>query len=496
MKILIYLYFTLSTLIGLSQDIKWDKPIRCGNDCRSVTRDSKNNFYFSGQITNSIQNGNYFGNTILPLYSQSINYCFIAKSDKNYKSKWIKIIESDFFFEPIIRIDSKDNLVLIGLFRTNLKIDSYEFVVPEMQQVMLIAKFDSMGKMLWHKTLTGGRGGMMDRDLKIDNENNIYVAGEIVGTTTFIGNNRIDTIIGDNNEKHIFFSKFNSDGQFEWVKSLPQGHSQIGLNAMEIDQNKNIYLTGWWSDGGKFDNIPKISESVDIFIVKYDSQRKLQWLKQLGVPNSTTMQSGNALAIDEKLNSIYVTGGFLGSVDFGGKILQAGDNNIFLARYSLEGNLVWVKNMGSWSGASSSIEQGNKLIVDDESSIYLAGTLGQNGKFDGITISAYDNPLNSNLDPDFFIAKYKPTGQLLWVTHAGSPNVGDVVNDLLKDKENNLFVAGNTSQNAIFGDYILEEPYMVGFISKIIEQPVNFCNYSGHLFFSKTVLNKNRLFYS
>lgn len=467
----------LCTLIGHSVDIKWDKPILCGTDCRSLTRDSKNNFYFSGQINNSIANEKYFGNINLPLYTQYYNYGFIAKTDKNYKSKWIKIFESDAFFEPIIRIDSKDNLVLLALFHTNLKIGSYEFVVPEKKQVMLVAKFDSTGNMLWNNTIIGGIGGMMDQDLKIDNEDNIYIAGEDIGMTTFTRNNQIDTIIG-NNDRHIFFAKFHSDGQFEWAKSLPEGHNLIILKSMEIDKNKNIYLTGWWDDGGTFDGIPKISKSSDIFIAKYDSQQKLKWLKQLCVPSNTIIQSGNALAIDEKLNSIYVTGGFLGSVDFGGKIVQASDNNIFLARYSLEGNLVWVKNMGSWSGLSSFIEMGYKLLVDNESSVYLSGVFNGNGKFDDITISAYNNPLYSNLENDFFIAKFKPTGQLLWVTHAGSPDDQDIVNDLFKDNENNLFVVGNTIQGAIFGDNIITAPYTVGFISKIMEQPVNFLNLS------------------
>ncbi len=69
------------------------------------------------------------------------------------------------------------------------------------------------------------------------------------------------------------------------------------------------------------------------------------------------------------------------------------DENIFLTRISTDGTINWIKNMGSWSGAASYTEQGTCLYVDNEGFIYLGGTIGKSGDFDGISISAYDEEI-------------------------------------------------------------------------------------------------------
>lgn len=210
-------------------------------------------------------------------------------------------------------------------------------------------------------------------------------------------------------------------------------------------------------------------------MVKLDQYGEEIWRKRIESSSSIQLGlvSGNSIAIDENLNSIFITGGIRGSADFGGVVLPENDKNIFLARYSLDGQLVWVKKMGSWSGAASHIEQGNKVIIGESGIIYLAGTIGKDGDFDGTPISAYDNPYTSNLYYDPFVAKYTATGKLLWVTHAGSPGETDFIYSMVKDSLEDLFVGGISYDGAIFGDFTLnnDDGYRIGYVSKILEQP-------------------------
>ena len=463
--------FLPAFLIGFfchGQEIKWDQPIRCGSCMNSIATDSNGDLYIAGEINNSVDNQVYFADDSLPILSQYYNFGFLVKSDKNFNPKWKKVIESNSFFAPRLVVDPSDNLILTGKFRAFLRIDSLEIQLPPEEFVAIVVKFDPDGNLLWYNILEGSTYVLSVDDIKSGPEGEIFLAGHDHGPVVFYNDNQADTLVGTGDEL-IFLAKYDQGGRFIQAKTFPNGYNQIGLGAIEIDSEKNIYVTGWWSEGGTFESIPKTTGNSDIFIAKFNADMNLEWLKQVGTENNTIIESGRALALDEKLNSLYVTGGFRKDADFGNGIIQANDRNIFLARYSLKGNLIWVKAMGSWSGAASYIEYGTDLFVDSQGFVFLGGVVGRNGYFDGLEISAYDDQSNSNLYFDPIIAKFTASGTLLWGAHFGHPNYGDSMNDLLKDDSNNIYFGGMSQGGAIFDSYTLQSDdyYNLGYLSRI-----------------------------
>lgn len=481
MKRVICFLFLIYNINGISQGLTWTEPIRVGRECKSISKDSKNNLYFAGVIHNDLTNPIYFNKESLPIFSEYYSYGLLIKTDKDYKTEWTKIMKSSGVSIYKMQVDREDNIIIVGSFMRSIIIDSLELNFPNDERRILITKFNSSGKLIWYNLIRYSSWDFGISDFKIGNDGSIYLTGNGIGPATFYNDNVEVTTI--NHPNHIaFFGKYSSSGNFEWVKALMPNY-QMEFNAIEVDQNENIYLTGWWFGDGTFETIPKVSFSSDIIIAKFNPNRELIWLKQIGSPSNDILESGKDIVLDENLNSLYVTGGFLGTANFGGKILQANDENIFLARYSLDGDLILAKKMGSWSGAASYIEEGTHLMIDQVGFIYLAGTIGRNGNFDGTQVSAYEVPGISNLYTDSFMAKYTATGKLLWVNHAGNPGTDDVFSDYLKDNDNNLFFVGKTKGGAIFGNYELssDDNYDVGYACKIkdpIENILELSNYS------------------
>ena len=88
-----------------------------------------------------------------------------------------------------------------------------------------------------------------------------------------------------------------------------------------------------------------------IFVAKYARDGNLVWVKQAG-GTSGDSGTGSDITVDSRGNN-YVTGSFEGMVTFGPgepnetTLTSAGSNDIFVAKYSIDGILLWVKQAAS-----------------------------------------------------------------------------------------------------------------------------------------------------
>lgn len=84
--------------------------------------------------------------------------------------------------------------------------------------------------------------------------------------------------------------------------------------------------------------------SEDIFLAKLDATGNHVWSKQLGTAGQYHIVRGSAVAPD---GSVYITGEFSGSIDFGGGALSSAATHIFLAKFDATGNHLWSKQFGA-----------------------------------------------------------------------------------------------------------------------------------------------------
>lgn len=116
---------------------------------------------------------------------------------------------------------------------------------------------------------------------------------------------------------------------------------------------------------------------------------------------------GTAVASDADGNA-YMTGYYSGQCDFQGTFFFSNNGfEIFLTKYNPAGTLLWVKKAG---GVLQ--DQGTDVIVGNDGMIYLTGVFRGTATFESTT-------LISNGNADVFLAKYDPSGSLIWVKSFG-----------------------------------------------------------------------------
>jgi len=117
--------------------------------------------------------------------------------------------------------------------------------------------------------------------------------------------------------------------------------------------------------------------------------------------------------------------------------------------YAQTPDFVWAKGAGGkgdykMEGAD---DFGYDISIDDEGNSIITGSFGLNASFDTITLSGYGCD-------DIFIAKYDPSGKVLWAKEAGGRTI-DRGKAIATDKFGNSIITGYFSRPAKFGPYIL-----------------------------------------
>ena len=169
------------------------------------------------------------------------------------------------------------------------------------------------------------------------------------------------------------------------------------------------------------------------------------WAKTL-IGNVESIQ--RATAVDASGN-VYLYGVFFGTVDFDPGPATVNITpvpygcNVYLAKYDINGNYLWVKNI-----AISASYGGSSMVMDANGDILITGFYsGTNVDFDPGPGIATKSSLSGSTD--IFIAKYDASGNYLWAISLGS-TADDRGNDLLSDASGNIFATGTFNGIADF----------------------------------------------
>ena len=107
----------------------------------------------------------------------------------------------------------------------------------------------------------------------------------------------------------LFVIKYDATGVKQWTKELGVSGESTGASGVVADQTGNIFIAGYTS--GNLDGNTRTGSS-DFILVKYNASGIKQATKQMGAIDSVS--KSNAVAIDQNQN-IYLTGYTSGSLD-------------------------------------------------------------------------------------------------------------------------------------------------------------------------------------
>lgn len=248
------------------------------------------------------------------------------------------------------------------------------------------------------------------------------------------------TILPDQGNHDIYIAKYTAAGALEWIKTAG-GSLGDYAQALYCDGTA-LYISGEIEGYGHqitFEGNSTVLTCVgdnDLFLAKYDLNGNLLWAKSEG-----GSMSDKALAITaDASGNVYIAGYFKDAINFGGvaPLTGAGDRDIYLAKYDSNGNFLWVRTAGS-----SGRDEAKSVMCDPAGNIYITGMHNGSVTFGSTTLTAPNGYVN------MFLVKYAPDGTVIWAETAGG-NYDDVGWSLTIDAAGKIFVTGEYNAYATF----------------------------------------------
>ena len=326
-----------------------------------------------------------------------------------------------------VALDSGGNIFLTGSFSGSVDFGTGTLVSAGSSDIFL-AKYSSTGTPAWSK-----RFGSTDSDLAygvtIDPGGNALITGTFRGNVSFGGATLISAGTFQTpyfpGGPDVFIAKFNTGGTHQWSENFTNNTAGDEGFGIDTDSASNIYITGYYTGTIDFGGgvLPQFGAS-DIYLAKFNSSGVHQWSQHFG---GTGADRGQAIAIDSSGN-VFLTGIFTGVGNFGSASLTAASGyDVFLAKYSTAGALVWAKDFAGPNfelPATLAIDAGNNVLVGG----YFQNTLNVGGTI-----------LSSAGGQDVFIGKFANDGTPVWAKSFGGP-LSDNVLGVATDS--NSFVVG------------------------------------------------------
>lgn len=321
-----------------------------------------------------------------------------------------------------------------------------------------IQKIDLNGNVIWNNTIFNstifGTNGFLDLFCK---GNNIYATGFYSGNAIFTNTTLV------NNEPtsgdwDIFIAKLNDMGVDIWAVSAGGNGLDKGYDIL-VDDNDDVYTTGYFRDTANFSGIQKITNGLqDIYIAKYDANGNIAWVNTYG---GTGFDMGGRLTIDAN-NNLYTIGRFNNTITFGSNSITASGSDVFITKTSPSGTLFWSKVIsGMGNDEEAEIQHINGEIN------FIATTAGN------VTLNSLSQNQLGGLDMCF--GTIDTTGADLWLKLYGGAT-DDEANSIVCTNEN-IYFSGNFKTTANFDTYSLvsqgQWDVVVGKIGPIIPTSIH-----------------------
>jgi len=376
-------------------------------------------------------------------------------------------VRDDVYLEIVgTGIDAANNYYVVSNYFDTVDVDLGSGVTefaPSNQSSMFVAKYNSSGGLIWGKKLGINDANVIGRKMTVDAAGNIYMVG-VTGTEPGVlvdfdpGPNSANLSIGTSAYRFMWVLKWDTDGNFSWVKDIRTETSTIntGVRAygIAVDSDGNVYVTGAWDRDLNFGPPSNFSmtsgaSKVSSFLAKYNASGTFQWAKKYeqswAYPASL---SGNFNHIQIHSSGIYLSGYFAGNIDFNPEsgfdtlASPVQDLTAFAAKMDLNGNYLWANK---FLPVGSSYSYVTDTHLDASGNIYLGGMFEGTVDFDP---TAGSNEILSN-ERDVFVAKISSAGSVNWIKDFGGSGT-DQVKAVALDDLGNLLVAGDFTDTADF----------------------------------------------
>jgi hypothetical protein len=218
----------------------------------------------------------------------------------------------------VTRVAPSGDVFIAGHFRGSFQVGSETLVAQGLQDIFVV-RLNAAGTVVWARS-AGGESVDTVRDIALDEANNIFVVGEFFGTASFGG-----STITAAGQDDGFVARLSVTGSWQWAR---------GMGGSGRDRS-----TGVVTLPGDTGQIPPV------------------------------------------LASVLVVGNYECSASFGGATLSksncfSGATDLFAARYSANGDLIWARDRG---GSATRMDRADRIAIDANNRVVVVGAQAQGG---------------------------------------------------------------------------------------------------------------------
>ncbi len=328
-----------------------------------------------------------------------------------------------------ITVDQEGNCYVTGEFTETAQFAD-QTVTSKGGMDFVLAKYDPAGKLLWIQT-AGGKDIDRGYGVAVDKAGNSYVTGHFQSPTFQIG----DKTLENKGDYDYFIAKYDPQGKLLWAESAGGTGYDYG-HGIAVTPEGDCYVAGSFAGDVTFGTAQTGNKKGrSLFVARYDSDGMLIWSQLAGNGRS---QSGHQIAVDTSGNC-YVCGYITGLLELDGQQVGTDTNvqDIFLAKLSPAGKLIWSANSG---GQANGLSTG--VAVDQQGNCYLTGMFKNKATF-GKTV------MTSKGAHDIFVARINADGSPAWAYTGGGEKI-DYGLGIAADQAGNCYITGEFSEDVHF----------------------------------------------
>ncbi len=460
-KIFLTLIFAAISFNCFSQDLifDWKHTIHNGqrsNEGRSICTDTAGYVYVGGRLEDTV----YFIDTILNCVEDN---AFLAKLSPDGELVWVKWYRYCSLITAMC-FDHENNLCVTGNYYLYIDLGDTILYTNHADtgycSNQFIAKYDTDGNLLWAKSNTGvyisGYSNPV-HNITVDNENNILITGRCIEELQYFDTSIVITTLDSALVTYPYpywYYYYASIGFLAKYSSdgnflwvKELGGSSCEPASVKTDNSDNIFVTGQFNNTAYFDTIMIEPYGYDIFLVKYSSDGDLQWVETAG---GSAGDKGFDISVDND-NNVYLTGSIQGdNIQFGGNIIFSHAwTDAYYAKYDSTGDFKWVKPIGTSHNITNITSNFGASLFIRDNYLYLLGSFMDSLNFNGIILEDY-------FGKSMFIVKMDLDGNVLKAGQYAKTGSGWIwTQELTLDNNNDIYFIANYQENSSNNDYTI-----------------------------------------
>lgn len=396
----------------ITPTLNWAKTIGSidTEDAFEITLDDNGDVIISGRYQGMTDFDLGPGVTSLTSATQC---AYIAKYTSAGEFVWVVDFPSSFAsYLAELKVDSANNIYACGSFYSDvdLQFGPGTNIITTPNYEALMVKLNPAGSLeyAYHTPVVTGSASF--NQLEVNSTGEVFLVSYQYGNVDYdpgAGSMLIDnTSVGTN----YYFVKLANTGTVSWVRDMSPE-----IYDMAVDSNDNLWLEGPFNNSS-IDIAPGspvttlTGNGADNFVVKLDGNGDYQ--DHFVIENDDYLYTYN-LVVDQSTQDILISGSYAGEANFEPAttnfILNATvTEELFVARYSKEGDCKWVKRIESNVSSYSILD--NDLKTDLNGAIYIVGNMS--GIYDADPGVGVSNINSSNADS--YVIKWDSLGNYKW----------------------------------------------------------------------------------